>query len=634
MKKSTLLKLICIVLMSFMVLSIAACGGSRDTDTDTSGADENTVTLRFDLNGGDMDGSKTVKYQKGDKVKTLPEPVKEECTFLGWYTIEQDEVEEDTDTVIPQVAPFTIDKDLKLYAWWLEPVSSDSDTDAGSNTDTDGVDNSGSSDSNTDEGTSDTETETDTNEGEAPSKVTLTFNANGGEITNGTATKEATPGKNFALVPEAERDGYTFEGWMTEEGEIIEVPFVVPNVDTTYYAQWKKVTAGDTNTDTNAGSSDSDTSEPEGPTVTITLDVDGGTLPEGAVSEWEAVVGTKFGASLPTPTRPGYTFKGWFEDGDERYDITKKSEVEDYDMYIVALWEAKGEMVMIEFSLGSEETLEAGVEPYFEMVSGERISSFISKLPTAEKSGFKFDYWQDANGTKITVTSIITKDTVLTPVWKRVLLCSDGTENHQWNAWQQASEATCTEPAQETRTCNVCGATDYNVTQEAKGHKFGTWATTVTENGIVRSRVCVECEEKEADPLTNIAFDAFNTPVVDGSGWGTAKGANLFDGNYTDTPMCGDGTGAFTVIVEAKEAVWVDIFAVTGQGSAAYTVTVFYADGTSKELPPGSFGSGETATKAFTIEAMVTKFVVTMPNPSNGTDFWSEISILVVPKSE
>ena len=54
-------------------------------------------------------------------------------------------------------------------------------------------------------------------------------------------------------------------------------------------------------------------------------------------------------------------------------------------------------------------------------------------------------------------------------------------------------------------------------------------------------------------------------------------------------------------------------------------------DGTSKDLGVGAFGSGDSATKAFTVEKTVTKFVIEMPSPSNGNDIWSEISILVIP---
>ncbi|MBQ8545415.1 MAG: InlB B-repeat-containing protein [Clostridia bacterium] len=478
----------------------------------------------------------------------------------------------------------------------------------------------------------------DTDTEDAPTTAVVAYDTVGGQLPEGTEeVKEYDIGKKLMILPTPTKTGYEFLGWEIN-GEAVTLPYTV-NEDVTFTAKWQSTLlegdGSDTATDSNNGGSTANTdteTEDTRPRVMIYLDANGGTLPANQLEEWEAVVGDAIG-KLPTPTRAGYNFLGWFEDGNAKWEVDRKTEVEDYDMTIVALWEALGDIVTVEFNVAVDETLSIDT-PYFEMVSGQKINGFMKALPTATKSGYKFAGWQDANGNTVTVTSTITKDTVLSPVWTRVVVCLDGTENHQWNAWQEDSEATCTEPAKETRTCSICGATDVNITQEALGHKFGAWATTITENGIVRSRVCVECDEKEADPLTNISFDAFNTPVIDGDCWGGDKGANLINGNYTDKDMCGKGTGALVVTMDAKEAVYVDIFAVTGFGSASYYVTVYYNDGTFKDIGVGSFGSGDTATKAFNIGATVTKIVVTMESPSNGTDYWSELSVLVVPTNE
>ena len=516
MKKSTLTKVLCIVLMSLMVFSLVACGGNGDTDTEAT-----TAVVAFDTKGGTLPAGKeeTAEYDIGKKIPLLPTPTKEGYEFIGW-TINGEAV----------TLPYTVTEDITFTAEWKEIASTDTNADTSTNTSTD------------------TSTSTDT----------------------GTTTDTSTT----------------------------------------------------TDTET----------EDTRPRVMIYLDANGGTLPDDQAEEWEAIVGDSIG-KLPTPTRAGYEFLGWFEDGNEKWEVDKKTEVENWDMTIVALWNALGDIVTVEFYVGTGETLSIE-ETYFEMVAGQKINGFMKTLPTASKSGYIFKNWQDAEGNRITVTSTISKDTVLTPVWERVVLCSDGTENHPWNAWQDATEATCTTPAQSSRTCGVCGHTEYNVTQEALGHKFGDWATTITESGIVRSRTCVECNDKESDPLKNIAFDSFNTPVIDGDCWGGDKGANLINGTYTDKDMCGKGTGALVVTMEAKEAVYVDIFAVTGFGSASYYVTVFYDNGDSKDIGVGSFGSGDTATKAFNINATVTKIVVTMESPSNGTDYWSELSVLVVPTAE
>lgn len=363
--------------------------------------------------------------------------------------------------------------------------------------------------------------------------------------------------------------------------------------------------------------------------VTIYLDPNGGTLPEGTADEFEVAIGESIG-KLPTPTRGGYEFLGWYEDGNERWEVDRRTKAE-YEMEIVALWAPKGDLVTVEFTVGPDEEL-LGDVLFLEIVKGQRVSTVISKLPTATRPDYKFKGWKDASGNSVSLTTQVNGDLVLSPVWERIIYCLDGTENHPWNAWQEATEATCTTPAQSSRVCGVCGHTEYNVTQEALGHKFGNWTIATTDSGMVRSRICVECDEKEADPLENIAYGSFKTPVIDGDCWGGDKGANLFDNNYSDKPIAAKGTGALTVTIEAKEATYVDIIAVTGYGSAAYNVVVFFDDGTQKDLGVGAFGSGDSATKPFNVGKAVTKIVITQPSPSNGSDYWSEIAILVVPQ--
>lgn len=373
--------------------------------------------------------------------------------------------------------------------------------------------------------------------------------------------------------------------------------------------------------------------EDDGEKVTVYFDPNGGTLEDGVPDEIQVTVGKKIGR-LPTPVRPGYEFLGWYEDGNERWEITRKDEVEG-EMELVALWSPLGDLVTVEFAVAAGETLNGDVL-YVDLVKGQRINSALQTLPTASKDDYIFKGWKDASGKTVTVTTKVESDLVLSPVWERIVYCLDGTENHVWNAWQEATEATCTEDAKSSRVCGVCGHIEYNVTQEALGHKFGDWVVAITESGIVRSRVCVECNDKEADPLNNIAYNSFKTPIVDGDCWNSGGVANLFDGDYkmdNKKSVAGKGTGAVVFTVEAKEAVYVDLFAVTGYGGAAYTVTAYLDDGTTRELGVGSFGSSiDSATKSFNVGATVTKFVATMESPSQGSDFWIEISILVVPK--
>ena len=245
--------------------------------------------------------------------------------------------------------------------------------------------------------------------------------------------------------------------------------------------------------------------------VAIYLDPNGGSLDGDDVlyvNLNEAI------GKLPTPTRGGYEFLGWYEDGNERWEVDRRTKAE-YEMEIVALWKPLGDLVTVEFSVSEGLGEQLVGDLFIEVVKGQRISTAINTMPYATRPDYKFKGWKDQNNNTITLTTKIDSDVVLSPVWEQIIYCHDGTENHPWNAWQEATEATCTQDATSSRTCGLCGHTEYNVTQPAIGHKFGNWIIAASDSGMVRSRICVECDEKEADPLENIAYGSFNTPIVD-----------------------------------------------------------------------------------------------------------------------
>ena len=196
--------------------------------------------------------------------------------------------------------------------------------------------------------------------------------------------------------------------------------------------------------------------------------------------------------------------------------------------------------------------------------------------------------------------------------------------------WDHVSDADCTTDAKVSNTCQTCGYTEYKVVEPAYGHTFGDWtAATITEEGIQGTSTCTVCLNEVTVLLENVTKDSFNTPTTQGDAWGDDTGA-LINGDYKDTPIAPKETGEFSVTMEAKAPTYVDLFAVVGYGSSQYTVVVYYEDGTNKELLPSSFGEDDAAITIFTIDKVVTKFVVTMPEPSNGSDRWSEIGVFTV----
>ena len=531
------------------------------------------AAVSLKLNGGTLpEGeSEVTKYDTGSKITSLPTPQKENFEFLGWF-LAGEKVE----------APYTVTCDVILVAKW-EQILTDSDLDTDTDTETD----------------TDTDIDTDT---EIKETVDITLELNGGALPEGEEViKSYEVGSSITSLPTPQADGFEFIGWYIDDTPV-SLPYEVTEAKT-ISAKWQEIKK-----------------------IEVTLDVNGGEMPEGTSDSFNVIVGNAIG-TLPKPTRFGYDFIGWFEDGDSSKEVDKKTIAGENDLSLVALWEPLGELVAVEFSLAEDEILNSDTM-FFEMVKGDRISDYLSAMPTASRFGYRFIGWQTNDGSTVTITSIITEDTVLSPVWEQLYLCLDGTENHQWNAWQETGEATCTSPSQQERMCNLCGHVEFDLIAEALGHDFGAWKTSIGETigDVSRARSCTRCGETQTEPLDNITFESFNVPTVSGDCWGADEAASLIDGDFTDQNITGKGTGAITVVLTAKSATYVDVFTVTGYGSASYTVSVTYSDGTQKALGIGSFGS----TKAFTIEAEVVQFTILMETPSNGSDFWSELATFVI----
>ncbi len=113
--------------------------------------------------------------------------------------------------------------------------------------------------------------------------ITVTYDANGGSCSTTTATYSTTP----LTLPTPTWDGHVFNGWYTAAtgGTLAGAAGAeyTPTADITLYAQWTT-------------------------TYTITYDTKGG-------NDISAVTNaTALPSSLPTPTKDGYTFDGWYTD--------------------------------------------------------------------------------------------------------------------------------------------------------------------------------------------------------------------------------------------------------------------------------------------------------------------------------
>lgn len=131
---------------------------------------------------------------------------------------------------------------------------------------------------------------------------TVTFNANGGSVS--TSNKTVTAGETYGSLPIATRSGYTFDGWYTSASggnQVTSATAVNLTANQTLYAHWSKISQ----------------------VYTVTFNANGGSV---STSSKTVTPGETYG-NLPTPTRSGYTFEGWYTSASGGSQITSATTV-------------------------------------------------------------------------------------------------------------------------------------------------------------------------------------------------------------------------------------------------------------------------------------------------------------------
>ena len=216
----------------------------------------------------------------------------------------------------------------------------------------------------------------------------LNYDLDGGEWKNGYKPEDYyLSGAEFDLPTEENlnKAGYKFLGWKDKNTD--EVVGKIPTSATgikSVVAQWAEE-------------------------YTVTFNANGGTV---TPAEQTVTYGSHYG-ELPTPTREGYTFAGWFTEKDGGTQVTKDTVVTaSHTLY--AHWTAKTCTVTFNAN-GGAVTPEATTVTYGDL---------YGELPTPTLEGYTFEGWftEKDVGTQVTKETVVTTaaDHMLHAHWTRI----------------------------------------------------------------------------------------------------------------------------------------------------------------------------------------------------------------------
>lgn len=218
-----------------------------------------------------------------------------------------------------------------------------------------------------------------------PQQGVLAFDANGGSVIP--TYKTVAVGSAYGTLPTPTRPGYTFAGWFTAAsgGSAVSASTTMGTSATAViHAHWSTV----------------------GQPRTIYFDAAGGTCPTASKS---ATVGSAVG-SLPTATRSGYTFVGWFRSTVGEDQVTAQTIMGEEDLTLYAHWSATTVTITFNANGGTVD------EPSRTVPYGRQ----IQRLPLPVRPGQAFDGWFTAatGGTEITKTTIATTSLEVYAHWR------------------------------------------------------------------------------------------------------------------------------------------------------------------------------------------------------------------------
>ncbi len=218
-------------------------------------------------------------------------------------------------------------------------------------------------------------------------KITVIFNTNGGSAVS---LKQYDYGAKYGELPTTTREGYTFLGWydsISNGNKIKETDVITDNH--AIFAYWQAIE------------------------LTITFNANTGSVsPTSKTVVYDSLYG-----DLPTPTKSGYRFLGWFTSATGGTQITSSNVVKaTINQTLYAQWK---EIIMytINYNSNGGSAVES-VQLENDLPYGE--------MPTPTKTGYNFTGWYTAEngGSKVETTDLVLGSTTLYARWegKRIIV--------------------------------------------------------------------------------------------------------------------------------------------------------------------------------------------------------------------
>ena len=476
-------------------------------------------------------------------------------------------------------------------------------------------------------------------------KYTVTFKYNDGKTTD--TTKDVTYDSTYGILPTISRVGYTFKGWYNGNTQISSTTKVSTASDHNIEAKWEvnKYTVtfvydnGSANTtktfaydslyelpeptktgyifqgwftsDNQSITSETKVSIAEDHTLTakwnasgytVTYNANGGTVtPSSAGVTYDSTY-----SSLPTPSRTGYTFTGWYTSstgGTKVENTTKVTTASNHSIY--AHWSANTYTVTFVYGNGSANT-----------TTNVTYNSAYGELPSPTRTGYIFSSWATTGGTTVTssTTVNIAENHTLTAQWNAITYTVAYNKNggtgtmtsvshtydvsknltsnaftrtgYTFNGWNTKSDGTGTSYANSASVKNLTATNGATVNLYAKWTAI-TYTVAYNANGGSGSMTSVS---HTYDVSKNLTTNTFTKTGHDFAGWATSASGTVVHANGASVSNLTTTSGA-TVTLFAK---WTP---------KTYTVT-FNANG----------GTTPTASKSVTYNTTYG----TLPEPSRG----------------